>query len=562
MTTSAKDPLRDFRNFLFAIWKHLGLPAPTGIQYDIAGFLMDTSIRRKVVEAFRGIGKSWITDAYVCYCLYCNPNERILLVSASAQKAETSLRFIKNLITNVAFLRHLAPSDDERNTISFFDVKGSSPAEAPSVRAAGITGQITGSRATKIIADDVEISKNSLTPLMRERLAEAIKEFEAILVPSGSIIFLGTPQTEYSIYNILPERGYVVRIWPARFPTKSDLETTYGQRISPWVTNLIDERAGQPTEPTRFHEQELFERELSYGRSGFRLQYMLDTRLNDGNKYPLKLSDFIVLDCDNSVAPQKVIWGSLPNLRLKDMPIVGLSTDGFFLPQFVSQVNDWLPYQGAVLAIDPAGRGKDETAYCVLKTLNGYMFLLDAGGMLGGSTPSNLEALANIAASYDVNKVLLEVNFGDGMFAEILAPYLINTHPVSIEEIRSTTSKEKRIIDTLEPLLNQHRIVLNKSLITKDFQSADSYELAAEDAHTYQLFWQMTRLTSERGCLPHDDRIDCLAMAAAHFKSHARIEADKAIKIRQNKLQDAAIQEFLKANNALWGGKKKTWGIW
>lgn len=557
-----KDPLFDFRNFLFAIWKHLGLPNPSPVQYDIAQFLNDESIRRKCVEAFRGIGKSWITDTYIAYRLYKNKNERILLVSASAQKAEQSLRFIKQLITDVPFLQRLSPTDEQRNTVSYFDVYGAAPAEAPSVRAAGITGQITGARASLIIADDVEIPKNALTPTQRERLSEAIKEFDAILSPSGSIVYLGTPQTEHSIYNQLPQRGYTVRIWPARIPSQSDLETTYGANLAPLIAKRCKDDAGAAVEPDRFPAQDLFERELSYGRSGFRLQFMLDTRLTDANKYPLRLSDFIVLDCDNTLAPQKLIWGSTNNLHLSELPHVGLSGDKLFSPQFVSDINDWLPYTGSVLAIDPSGRGSDETAYAVVKFLNGYLFVLEWGGFLGGYSPDNLQLLANIAKKYEVNKVLIESNFGDGMFLQLLHPYLVNTYPVSTEEVRSSIQKEKRIIDTLEPLLNQHRLILNKQLVNKDFQSSDAYDVSTDVAHQYQSLWQLTRLTKDKACLPHDDRIDVLSIAAAHFTSQVRIEADKAIKKHRDKESDKRIREFLKLNDSIWRhNNKKTWGI-
>ena len=59
-TSNNKEPLeqlRDFRNFLFVVWKHLNLPNPTDLQYDIAEF-MQHGPKRSVVMAFRGVGKS------------------------------------------------------------------------------------------------------------------------------------------------------------------------------------------------------------------------------------------------------------------------------------------------------------------------------------------------------------------------------------------------------------------------------------------------------------------------------------------------------------------------
>ena len=80
-----QNPLADFRKFLFVVWKHLNLPSPTDVQYDIAKYLQHGE-KRMVIEAFRGVGKSWITSAYVVWLLYMNPQLNILVVSASNKK--------------------------------------------------------------------------------------------------------------------------------------------------------------------------------------------------------------------------------------------------------------------------------------------------------------------------------------------------------------------------------------------------------------------------------------------------------------------------------------------
>ena len=60
---------KDFRIFLWTIFKHFlwdVLTDPTPLQYDIADFLASNKATHKVVMAFRGIGKSYIT---ACYCV-------------------------------------------------------------------------------------------------------------------------------------------------------------------------------------------------------------------------------------------------------------------------------------------------------------------------------------------------------------------------------------------------------------------------------------------------------------------------------------------------------------
>ena len=84
-----KDPLTDFRKFLFVVWDHLNLPKPTDVQYDIAKYVQHGP-KRSIIEAFRGVGKSWITSAYVVWLLYMNPQLNILVVSASKTRTNPS----------------------------------------------------------------------------------------------------------------------------------------------------------------------------------------------------------------------------------------------------------------------------------------------------------------------------------------------------------------------------------------------------------------------------------------------------------------------------------------
>ncbi len=560
MTTKPKDPLQDFRVFLFVVWKFLGLPEPTPIQYDIADWLQriykKKGPRRAIIEAFRGVGKSWITVAFVCWALYCNPQLKILVVSASKLHADNFTTFAMRLIMEMPELEHLKPMGDQRNSKVSFDVGPATADLSPSVKSVGITGQLTGSRADLIVVDDVEVPNNSATQMMREKLAEAVKEFDAILKPNGIVIYLGTPQTEMSLYNVLPERGYSMRIWPARYPG-SDLVKYYGDKLSPKILKALEADStlvDSPTDPNRFSEFDLLERENSYGRSGFQLQFMLNTRLSDSDRYPLKLNDLIVLDCNTDVAPEKVIWASSPELIINELPNVGLSGDKYHRPMAVQ--GQWIPYSGSVMAIDPSGRGSSETAYAVVKILNGQLFLLESGGFLGGYSDETLGKLAEIAKRQQVNRILIESNFGDGMFMQLLKPVMAKTYPVTMEEVKHSVQKEKRIIDTLEPVLNQHRLIVDRKLIEQDYQSTQN--MPPEQALRYQLFYQLTRITKERGALAEYDRLDVLAMAVAYWVEQMARDVDMAIADEKERRLTEALSEF---TNHVLGHKPKsdTW---
>tara|TARA_Y100000593_G_scaffold71454_1_gene131183 strand:+ start:1013 stop:2677 length:1665 start_codon:yes stop_codon:yes gene_type:complete len=550
------DPkIADFRNFVWICWKHLNLPQPTPVQYDIASFV-DSDIRRLCVQAFRGVGKSWITSAYVCHQLLLDPNKNILVVSASKTRADDFSTFTLRLIHEVPILQHLRPREGQRQSKISFDVGPAKASHAPSVKSLGITGQLTGSRADLVVADDVESANNSQTQLMRDKLSETIKEFDAIIKPGGRILFLGTPQTEMSIYSALEERGYTTRIWPARYPSER-LLGAYGGRLAPLVyEGTEDNPENAPVDPLRFSSSDLEEREASYGRSGFALQFMLDTTLSDADKYPLKLNDLIVMSGPSSwdESPVSVKWASGVDQMegTRQLPAVGLKGDYWVNAMQVSE--EWDEWNGSVMSIDPSGRGKDETAYAVVKMQSGFLYLTEMGGLDNGYSEEALETLANVAAMQDVNEIIVESNFGDGMFTQLFRPVLQKIHPCSIEEVRHSTQKEKRIIDTLEPVMNQHRLIVDEDVILEDFRSPDLKK---------QLFYQMTRLTKDRGSLAFDDRIDALSIAVNYWVEVMDRDAQSALEDFREEQLEIELEQFMDAVDRLNRpvGSKHNWNL-
>ena len=255
-----KNPLLDFRNFVFMVWQHLNLPDPTPVQYDMAEYLQNAP-KRAVIEAFRGVGKSYITSAFVCWKLLLDPEVKVLVVSASKVRSDDFSTFTQRLINELPILHHLKSREGQRQSKVAFDVGPCQASHSPSVKSVGITGQLSGSRADIIVADDVEVPNNSMTQTMRSKLSEAVKEFDAVLKPGGTVVYLGTPQTEMSLYETLPERGYEVRIWPSRYPEEKQV-IRYANKLAPFIQDRLDRGAivGDPTDPLRFDVEDLLER--------------------------------------------------------------------------------------------------------------------------------------------------------------------------------------------------------------------------------------------------------------------------------------------------------------
>lgn len=544
----------DFRVFLYWLWKQLGLPEPTQSQYEIAEYLQHGP-KRRIVMAFRGIGKSWITAAFTIWCLLRNPNEKIMVVSASEYKAIEFSTFTKQLISTLPLLSVLQANTKrgQRDSTLAFDVGPAKPAQAPSVRAVGVGGQMTGGRATIVVFDDIEVPNNSETEGKREKLDLRAREMGgAILVPGGQSIGLGTPQSIQTIYNGFEERGYRICIWPARYPDHEAIER-YNGRLAPGVLQrLTDDPAliGAPADPARFDEEDLQEREAEYGRSGFALQFMLDTTLSDANKFPLKFRDLVVMDVNPELAPSKVVWASGNQQMLEGLPNVGMNGDRYFAPMHTS--DSFVEYEGSVLFIDPSGRGKDETSYVVIKALHGMLYVRRWGGLLGGYDKATLESLARIAQSEKVNEVWVEANYGDGMFNSLFAPVLNEIYPCRLEEYKVTGQKEVRIIDKLEPVMNQHRLVMDKKLVEEQLSNIP-IEAAGERARVYNGFYQLAHLTKDRGCLRQDDRVDVLAEAVGYFTQSVSRDTEKAEDRHRQRLLDRELEKHQRACKAMRG---------
>ncbi len=521
----------DFKLFLQALWGQLDLPSPTRAQYAIADYLQHGP-KRLQIQAFRGVGKSWITGAFVLWTLFKDPEKKIMIISASKERADNMSIFLQKLIIETPWLSHLQPkSDDSRWSRISFDVN-CSPHQAPSVKSVGITGQLTGSRADLMILDDIEVPGNSMTEMMREKLLQLCTEAESILTPKDDsrIMYLGTPQTVFTVYRKLAERNYRPFIWPARFPRSL---SNYEGLIAPQLQEDIDQGAKkwQVTDPDRFNEEDLIEREAAMGRSNFMLQFMLDTSLSDAEKFPLKMADLIVTSVNPTTAPESIIWCSDPANVIRDAPTVGLPGDYFYSPMQLQ--GDWGDFTETICSVDPSGRGSDETAACYLSQRNGILYLHEMRAYRDGYSDTTLLDILKGCKKYNVTKLVIETNFGDGIVAELFKKHLVNTKQgIDVEEVRANVRKEDRIIDTLEPVLNQHRLVVDRSVIDWDYSS--NKQAPPEERLLYMLFYQMSRMCREKGAVKHDDRIDCLAQGVKYFTDVLAISAQQQIAFRRN----------------------------
>lgn len=529
----------DFKDFLYdAMTELMGFNC-TDIQLDIGDYLQEDR-RYCMIQAQRSQAKSTIVAIYAVWCLIHDPKKRILIISAGSDVAMEIANWVIQIIMNWDIVKCLRPDSQhgDRASAKAFDVhwqlKGVE--KSPSVACIGVTANMQGRRADLLIPDDIESSKNGLTETQRQHLIHLSRDFTSIC-QSGRIVYLGTPQTNDSIYNTLPGRGYDIRIWPGRYPTEEE-EEHYGQHLAPLIRERMEAdpslrtgfgvtgTAGAATDPVLLSEQLLLDKELDQGPAYFQLQHMLNTKLSDKSRFPLNTRNLIIMDLNPDVAPSDIQW--MPDKkRLIKFP--GLDGYEFYSPWSYSE--DRYDYEQSYVYVDTAGGGSngDETVATALKFLHGYLFVMEQLALPGGYDPEVFDALTEFVWKHKANEIGCEQNHGYGAFAKMWAPILLKYYRAKgksgapkIDDDWVSQQKEVRIAETLDPIMARHRLVVNRTVFEEDVNSVQKYPI--DKRMIYTLANQMNKLTLERGALIHDDRLDSLASAVRRYVDRMAVD--------------------------------------
>jgi hypothetical protein len=118
-------------------------------------------------------------------------------------------------------------------------------------------------------------------------------------------------------------------------------------------------------------------------------------------------------------------------------------------------------------------------------------------------------------------------------------------HPCVIEEVKHSTQKELRIIDTLGSVMARHKLVFDRKVIIDDFESAKEYD--SENKFQKTLIYQTTHVTHSRGAIRHDDRLDALAIAVNFWVERIGQDVDKGIASLKERVLDSELKDFIKS---------------
>lgn len=539
------DLYNSFHCFVHYAFAYLNLPAPSRAQIELAEFVSDKSNDHRMLQCLRGLSKSLNAELYTVWRLLNDPNEHILVMSATGTRAVNFTQFVQKLLTLLPVCNGMQPRHNkERTSGQSFDIAGASPSDSPSVYAVGIGNQIAGMRATLVIYDDIETAQNASSAVQRDKIDHFASEAANLLMAGhDESITLCTPHSMDSIYvDWINVKGFKPLIIPAEYP--EDV-TLYGGHLAPYIVARLEENpnlVGTHVDE-RFTPDVLANKRMKIGKSQYKLQYMLDVSASDELKHPLKLADLIVMDVDMDDAPIKVS----PSTMRENLVMVkhnGFTTDRLYSPAFVSDQRANYSYR--VMSIDPSGRGADETGIAIGFSLSGKIFLKKCTGIQGGYEYETLTQLAQMCADHRIDYLVIENNFGDGAYQKMIEPHIFRLSPnTEIREVRAVGQKEKRIIHALEPILNQRKLVVDKRVLDDDLLAK------IDNSLTYQL----TRITEEPKSLRHDDRLDALEILVTFLSEIENFDEDAVFsRLEEDKLREDMEDYFKMFGMSVGGG--------
>jgi len=530
----------DIRFFMKELWLAIGSDNEEGtglaplseIELDMAEYLAHGPSRR-IVLGTRGIGKTYIEAAVTCFKWNRDPNRKVLAISKSQEAVNKTSTLIRHWISTVSFLKHLKPRKDQRDSLTSFELSGSDTGRQPSFFILGIGGQVDNNRGHTVWLDDVETLKNSMTLQSRQELRRTVGNVAFCLFPDippergGPIdgtetVYTLTPKHEETLAKDLMAEGFDVRAYPLCVPGPGEKNFP----LAPAVKKAIAEGRYRKSDgcllPHRFTEDDV--RKLKAKRSLYLRECQMVMTLGESDRYPLKLKDFIVFDIGNETAPIHLSWGLKDHNGSTGLPItsIGLGDDRFYSAAQVDK--HWAPFTQTRMRIDQAGMGKDGFPYIVGSHLNGFVHIRRLGEVMGGPTEKNYEHIAMVARDTNTTTITLETNFGGPAYANSLqvhcnrlkiAPGTDAKRPngwaCNVETKHAHVKKQIRIIDSIEPWLGAHRVVITPEIaMDQEWQR------------------QITRSSRENSTLDKDDKADVTAGLLEDFEDMSRIDPGRA----------------------------------
>lgn len=168
----------------------------------------------------RGHMKSKLIAYKTAWELTKDPTQTTLYVSATSALAEKQLHLIKRIMTSDKYMSYwpemISKEENRRELWTQKEIAVDHPARAkegirdPSIKAAGLTTNITGFHATNVKLDDVVVPGNAYTEDGRQKVANLISQIASIKEPEALMDCVGTRYHPKDLYNTFMNQVFKV----------------------------------------------------------------------------------------------------------------------------------------------------------------------------------------------------------------------------------------------------------------------------------------------------------------------------------------------------------------
>jgi hypothetical protein len=434
------------------------------VQWMMMYHIANTQHRDVLLEAARGWTKSTITVIYASYLFWCDPNHQLICVHKIEPEAKKFASALRRLFLVLPWLGHLNPKllgyPHFLNRTDSFNVgaRWEFADQNPSVFAVGIGGTATGHRADTVIFDDIETRKNARTETRRDDLVENVAEYDYICRENARRIFLGTPQTRFTVYNRLPGIEIDADYRPVQeiTPTEHLEQLKCSRMLVPGLDSNDQSTFPEIKSTEQLHKER--GRDKNRPNPTFRLQVMLDTSDVDLDQMPLATSKFA-----------RRVFETSPDFIACIDPNRGRGGDEMAIA--VGTV--LLPFQGIIADLDAETHGRH------------IMYVRHIEG-LNDTFGRQLSAVLRVLQAFRIRTVYVESNLVQKADYQSQFPTRLSEAALDagidtrVESIWSTGNKLDRILDTMQPPLETGEIAVHPDVFS-DPRTAEQFSMFRPD---------------------------------------------------------------------------------
>lgn len=388
----------------------------------------------------RGHRKSFYAAMYTAWRIVRDPSVSIVYLSATSDLAESQLRTIKNTLDS-PIVRKFWPElinvdEGKREKWTTTEICVDDPrrkAEGTrdsTVKAGGLTTNITGAHCDLIVLDDMVVPKNN-TEEGRRQVISQYSQLQSILNPGGSILAVGTRYHPKDIYSTMQET--MVEIYNdddeliGREPQWEILQRSVEEN-GEFLWNRQKRKDGKYY---GFDFRELARIKANYiDTSQFYAQYYNDP--NDEGNALITPDMFEYYNRDHLYTKAGVYY-------IKDRPL------------------------NVYAAIDFAfslAKGADSTSIVVVGVdSDNNRYVLDIDRFKTDRIQDYYNHIIALHNKYNLKKLRAEVTVAQQVIVTALKDKLAeNSTRLVIEDYRPQTKKEERMLAVLRPLYEDHKV--------------------------------------------------------------------------------------------------------